>query len=452
MCPVTENQEENSVNRQENNQGNGPSPPPPDVATRALEGMARLFEQQLQQQQLQQQQLQLQLQQQQQTQQAPRPPQDIYDQFRRLGPKEFSGTTDPFAAESWIRSLEVHIRYLNMGDADRVRCTTYMLRDDASLWWEGVEHGVNLATITWPQFKEIFYEKGCHFVPLIARDPAEKLRHFMDGLRPSLRNNVMMMHPLDYATATTCAFKSEQALRDIDFEIQRKRQQHHNNSQPSKKQNTGPPRPQGPQKPQGQIKKQGQQRPQNQGAPPPTERQPCKECNRPNLGKCEWETYKCFYCKENGHKAVDCPKRKAPTVGRAYVMNAEEAEEEADTTLITGRIIILGIATYALLDSRATHSFISETFIKRLKITPQDMGLGFKVSIPSGDQMLTSKIVKDLELRLFKNVVQADLIVLPMPEFDIILEMDWLSVNGASIDFSQRSVSIRPPDGKPFVF
>ncbi|XP_073049536.1 uncharacterized protein [Primulina eburnea] len=224
-----------------------------------------------------------------------------------------------------------------MGDADRVRCTTYLLRDDAALWWEGVELGVNLATITWPQFKEIFYEKyftadvrgrlkrefmslrqgdlsvadfvkkfdrGCHFVPLIARDPAEKLRHFMDGLCPSLRNNVMMMHPLDYATATTCAFKSEQALKDIDFEIQRKRQQHHNNSQPSKKQNTGPPRPQGPQKPQGQIKKQAQ----------------------------------CFYCKENGHKAVDCPKRKAPTVGRAYVMNAEEAEEEADTTLITGMI------------------------------------------------------------------------------------------------------------------
>ncbi|XP_073057241.1 uncharacterized protein [Primulina eburnea] len=80
------------------------------------------------------------------------------------------------------------------------------------------------------------------------------------------------------------------------------------------------------------------------------------------------------------------------------------------------------------------------------------MGLGFKVSIPSGDQMLTSKIVKNLELRLFKDVVLADLIVLPMPEFDIILGMDWLSGNEASIDFRQRTVPIRPPSGKPFVF
>ncbi|XP_073019881.1 uncharacterized protein [Primulina eburnea] len=358
-----------------------------------------------------------------------------------------------------------------MGDADRVSCTTYLLRDDASLWWEGVEHGVNLATITWPQFKDIFYEKyftadargrlkrefmslrqgdlsvadyvkkfdrGCHFVPLIARDPAEKLRHFMDGLRPTLRNNVMMMNPVDYAAATAYAFRSEQSLREIDFEIQRKRQQHNNNSQPIKRQNSGPSRPQGPQKPQGQNRNRGQQRPQNQGAPPPAERPLCKECNRPHLGKCEWGSYKCFYCKESGHKAIDCPKKKAPTAGRVYVMNAEEAEEEADTTLIT--------------DSGATHSFISETFVKRLNITPQVMDLGFKVSIPTGDQMLTSKIVKNLELRLFKDVIRADLIVFPMPEFDIIRGMDWLSANGASIDFSQRSVSIRPPCGKPFVF
>ncbi|XP_073057264.1 uncharacterized protein [Primulina eburnea] len=152
-------------------------------------------------------------------QQAPRPQNDLYDQFRRLGPKEFSGTTDPFDAESWIRSFEAHFHYLDMGDADHVRCTTYLFRDDASLWWEGADHGVNLATITWAKFKEMFYEKyftadvrgrlkrefmtlrqrdttvaefvkkfvmGCHFVPLIERDPAEKLRHFMDGLCPTI--------------------------------------------------------------------------------------------------------------------------------------------------------------------------------------------------------------------------------------------------------------------------
>ncbi|XP_073033819.1 uncharacterized protein [Primulina eburnea] len=260
-----------------------------------------------------------------------------------------------------------------MGDADRVRCSTYIFRDDASLWWEGAEHGIDLATLTCVRFKVIFYEKyftadirgclmrefmslrqgdtsvaefvrkfdrRCYFVPLIARDAAEKLRHFLDGLRPTIQCDVMMMRSTDYVTATTYACQAEQALKDM----QQNRQQHQPHSQPNKKPYMGPPR-------------------------------------------------------------------------------------------LQGRIFILDVATYALLDSGATHSFISETFFKRLNIVPEDMGLGFKVSIPTGDQMITSSIINNMELRLQKYVIQADLIVLPMPEFGIILGMDWLSLNGASIDF-----------------
>ncbi|XP_075515777.1 uncharacterized protein LOC142550588 [Primulina tabacum] len=196
----------------------------------------------------------------------------MYDQFRRLGPKEFSGTTVPFATEGWIQSLEVHFRYLNMGDVDRVRCATYMLRDDASFWWEGAEHMIDLATLTWVRFKEIFDEKyftadirgrlkrefmtlrqgdmivagffrkfyrGCHFLPLIARDVFEKLRHFLDGLQPTICRDVMLMRPADYAA---CAFQAEKALRDIEFEMRSKRQQHQQSPQPNKKSFVGPPK------------------------------------------------------------------------------------------------------------------------------------------------------------------------------------------------------------------
>ncbi|XP_073307095.1 uncharacterized protein [Primulina huaijiensis] len=69
--------------------------------------------------------------------------------------------------------------------------------------------------------------------------------------------------------------------------------------------------------------------------------------------------------------------------------------------IIRERIFISGVATYTLLDSRATNSFISETFVKRLKIIHEDLDLGFRVSSPSG--MVTTKIVKNLELHLQKN-------------------------------------------------
>ncbi|XP_073030669.1 uncharacterized protein [Primulina eburnea] len=180
----------------------------------------------------------------------------IYEQFRRMNAEDFRGTTDPFVHEGWIRSLEVIFRYMDMADTDRVSCTIYLLKGDASLWWEGAEQGVNLATLTWEEFKRVFYDKyftydvrsslkreftslrqghlyvaefvqkfdsSCHFVPLIANDTAEKLRHFFDGLRPTIRRDVMLIDPGDYTTVVAKDFRAEQSLKDIDWEMKRKR-------------------------------------------------------------------------------------------------------------------------------------------------------------------------------------------------------------------------------------
>ncbi|KZV14667.1 hypothetical protein F511_41145 [Dorcoceras hygrometricum] len=70
---------------------------------------------------------------------------DPQEKFRRQKPKYFSGTTDPMAAESWIKSMEVIFEYLQMPHLDRPRCAIYMLRDDAMIWWEGAKLSVDLA-------------------------------------------------------------------------------------------------------------------------------------------------------------------------------------------------------------------------------------------------------------------------------------------------------------------
>ncbi|XP_042422874.1 uncharacterized protein LOC122010411 [Zingiber officinale] len=321
-----------------------PSPPLPDAATRILEGMAQLLEQH--------------------TGNAHRGRQeDVYMQFRRMDPKDFAGTTDPFVAEGWIRSLEVIFRYMDMADADKVRCAIYLLKDDALLWWEGAEKGVNQNTLTWEEFKGIFYDKyftadvrsrlkrefmslrqgdlsvaefvkkfdtGCHFVPLIANDATEKLRHFLDGLRPTIRRDVLLADPTEYQDAVTRAFRAEQSLKDIEWEVQRKRPPPQQQQQQNKKSYTGPQKGQGQSKFQGKMK----QSPQEATAVKTEEKPLCKECNRQHYGQCLWGTYKCFKCGGDGHKAKECPKLREPVTGRAFVMHAKEAEP--DTTLITG--------------------------------------------------------------------------------------------------------------------
>ncbi|XP_073064029.1 uncharacterized protein [Primulina eburnea] len=196
------------------------------------------------------------------------------------------------------------------------------------------------------------------------------------------------------------------------------------------------------QKPQGQ--------PPRENVPNTTEKPLCKDCDRHHCAKCMWGTFKGFKCGAKGHKAGDCPKLMQPMTGRAYVMHAEQAKP--DMTLITGRILLTGTATYTLLESGATYSFISESFVKQLRILPVDVESGFKVIVPYCEHMVSSSMVKDVELKLQKNIIRADLIVLPMPEFDIILGTDWLTLSGATIDFRRRSFSIRSPNGKAFIF
>ncbi|XP_073118980.1 uncharacterized protein [Henckelia pumila] len=121
-------------------------------------------------------------------------------------------------------------------------------------------------------------------------------------------------------------------------------------------------------------------------------------------------------------------------------------------TINAGRIVVAGVATRALLDSGATHSFISEDFAHKRGIQHEELTIGFSMTIPSGEELSTRRFVKNLELILQGQSVVAHFIVLPMPEFDLILGMDWKTKNAVVIEFQQGSVMVRPEGEEPFWF
>ncbi|XP_073137187.1 uncharacterized protein [Henckelia pumila] len=411
---------------------------------------------------------------------------DVAERFKKQGPKEFSGTTDPLVAEECIHSLETIFAYMGITDADKVRCAIFMLKEDTTLWWEGAVIGVDLATLTWEDLKRMFFEKyftveargrlireflslrqgdksvaeyvtqferGCHFAPLIANDEQERLRHFTDGLRPDIKHDVFMAEVVNYKAAVNSALRFEQGKREMHAAYQHKRQLQRTfrgqYPQPAKKQFTGPANCPNPPKP--HQRPQGQQRPHQRGgaAQNPGGLPLCKTCHKPHPGQCMAGSGVCFRCKLPGHIAMNCPNVKN-IAGRVYVLQAEEADP--DTSLIMGKILIKGNTTYAFLDSGATHSFISQEFIRRVDIISEGANMGYDVTLPSGEIISTSSVLNELELELQENMVRANLVVLPMSGFDLILGMDWLTSNGASIDFWKRTVLVNPSGGDSFVF
>ncbi|XP_073025227.1 uncharacterized protein [Primulina eburnea] len=346
----------------------------------------------------------------------------VYELFNRMDPANFFGTTDPFVAKGWIKYLEVIFRYMHMVEADRVRCTIYLVKGDTSLWLKREFMSLRQGYFTVSEFVQKL-DRGCHFVPLIVNDVADKLRHFLNGLRPTIHRDVMLTDLIDYTTVVAKAFRAEQSLKDINWEMQRKRNHAQQSSQQNKKPFTGKPKRPGQYKPQGQ--------PPKENIPKTAEKSIWKECDHHHYGKCMWGRYKCFKCGGMRHKADDYPKLKQPTTRRAYMMNAEQAEP--DTMLIIGRTLLPSVATYALLDSGATHSFIYESFVKKLGILLVDVEPGFRVTVPSSEHMVSTTMVKGVELKLQKNVIRADLIVLPIPEFDIILGMDCRSIDDVEV-------------------
>ncbi|KAL4013261.1 hypothetical protein IC575_025423 [Cucumis melo] len=66
--------------------------------------------------------------------------------------------------------------------------------------------------------------------------------------------------------------------------------------------------------------------------------------------------------------------------------------------------------------------------------------------------MLSKEKVKGCQIEITGHVIEVTLLVLDMLDFDVILGMDWLAANHASIDCSRKEVAFNPPSMVSFKF
>ena len=138
------------------------------------------------------------------------------------------------------------------------------------------------------------------------------------------------------------------------------------------------------------------------------------------------------------------------TQARVFLVTQQEADASPD--LITGMISVYDHDAYALVDPGATHSFISVPFTERHQIESQPIDGRMVVLVPNGDTMISERIVPGSRLVIQNKDFLADLIVLGIHDFDIVLGMDWLSKHRATLDCYKKEVRLVRPKELGVIF
>src|SRR4051812_2823692 len=172
----------------------------------------------------------------------------------------------------------------------------------------------------------------------------------------------------------------------------------------------------------------------------------------------------CFKCGKPGHKSPMCtdprfarqpppPPRSTPSNAMvraqpraARVNNVTLADAQQSLEIVLGRLLVCSIRATVLFDSRASHSFISQSFASRVDL-PHDQLPSKLLVVTPGSKFTSSWTVPDVEISIQGAIFSASLVVLHRSDINVILGMDWLVRYKAKIDCPSKTVLLTHDSG-----
>ncbi|CAA0826072.1 Uncharacterized mitochondrial protein AtMg00860, partial [Striga hermonthica] len=376
----------------------------------------------------------------------------------------FAGTENPTAVLEWIKELDKIFVVLPLPDRQRVSLAAYQMKEDASDWW--IDHWARrpeaeLHALTWEQMKMMvrgkflpqsfwdrmeheFYhlQQGsstvdeyirtftgmCLFAGDAVNTDAKKARKFLKGLNQRIRELVGSDGLMSYANTVSRA------------------QEKGNFDRRDNRSSTGQAYP---------------------------------KCGRSHNGECLASQSTCFNCNRPRRYANVCreskrqqqppyphqqqlppppPHQQQPpplfqqkTGGQACVYTITHDEAARNTGTMSEMLSISNVSVFALCDTGATHSFISSRCLEALSINTVNFCDPLEVSLASGKIIISDSVVRNLPICIGGQVLEADVYVIEMRDFDVILGMDWLTHYRVDIRCQEREVTLYPVSDQPIV-
>jgi hypothetical protein len=127
-----------------------------------------------------------------------------------------------------------------------------------------------------------------------------------------------------------------------------------------------------------------------------------------------------------------------------FALNREELS--VDAAVVECIFAIHGCFVTALIDRGSMHSFVNKTHACHLNWIGEKLPNVIHVSTPLGKSVVANRFVSNYEIQVGKDVMKADLIVMPIKDYDLILGIDWLSKHVARVNYRNKVMQFVRPE------
>jgi hypothetical protein len=393
--------------------------------------------------------------------------------YQPAKPRNFNGARDRKVVDAWLAKMEDYIHAAKVGRHSAMELAQSYLKGYAATWWrtvkqeEGKNHGY-----TWEFFKDRVeaefvprnsdYISRCKLCDLV-NATNENLRQYVRAYS-ELMLEIRHMHELDWVCQFVMGFptwakrkleenwpsslskaimkvegfsdvgRGEKSRFKKDNKFLHKKPKHEgewNRGQgspakykPKQFQGSGF-------KPKGNFVKKGA---------PFKGSQPKGDFGVKPKGAC-------FNCNKVGHYSKDCPKSKAGNGGsKVIALNANLAQGECNRVIfLKGKIAKRNVL--CLLDTGASHNFITRESAERMELCFEELKAPIEVHFADGVPHPTMSQVKGVPLQLGNWKGKVDLLVSTLGGMDCILGMEFIAQNNVFIEGHNRLVRIPSKSG-----
>eukprot|EP00253_Pinus_taeda_P018772 PITA_18772 len=355
---------------------------------------------------------------------------ELQGEFRKIKPPHFDGEQEE-AAEAWLINMNKYFQLYEYDHNLKARLAIFQLQGKATLWWEEIKivkgarefHDLRLGQQTMDEFINRFTSL-LSYVPYIKEEKA-KVQRFVSSLPSYIRERIEFDNP-----------------RTMDEAIRKARICYQQNKQKGDTSNK-----------RWNEKRSSRMVGSSKGGRSNGSKGAGKGLNNRSVAKSAPRARPISESRRKGtdqisqiHEAstVGDVARNVPRINAA--LEDRQAEYQPTMVEFEGKISNLSIAV--LIDPGATLSYVSPKIVEQCKLQSEKFKNPWLVQLATGAKRRVLAKINNCSLTIAGQPIVADLNILPLGSYDILIGMDWLEKHWSLVNCKTKTIYYKDDHGE----